>query len=172
MVLYCRCTIVLSISFVSFRYVTLRWFLSICSFLRFRISLARSLIDSFVRSRTYFFSWLACPLVLLAHGSLPSIPKKDFYCVRSLLFLQERKKSAGVSREAVRCLSLSDSLSRARRSRDFLLRRSCMEKESTLISISLFTLIFMAARLYHSFSQPCRCLGLRLAVAVVLLFVL
>jgi len=111
MVLYCRCTIVLSISFVSFRYVTLRWFLSICSFLRFRISLARSLIDSFVRSRTYFFSWLACPLVLLAHGSLPSIPKKDFYCVRSLLFLQERKKSAGVSRKAVRCLSLSDSLS-------------------------------------------------------------
>mgnify|MGYP001077246426 CR=1 FL=1 len=171
MVLYCRCMIVLSISFVSFRYVTLRWFLSICSFLRFRISLARSLIRSFALVRTSFRGWLA--LWCFSHTGLylPS-QRKTFYCVRSLLFLQERKKSAGVSREAVRCLSLSDSLSRARRSRDFLLRRSCMEKESTLISISLFTLIFMAARLYHSFSQHCRCLGLRLAVAVVLLFVL
>lgn len=110
MVLYCRCMIVLSISFVSFRYVTLRWFLSICSFLRFRISLARSLIRSFALVRTSFRGWLA--LWCFSHTGLylPS-QRKTFYCVRSLLFLQERKKSAGVSREAVRCLSLSDSLS-------------------------------------------------------------
>lgn len=110
MVLYCRCMIVLSISFVSFRYVTLRWFLSICSFLRFRISLARSLIRSFALVRTSFRGWLA--LWCFSHTGLylPS-QRKTFYCVRSLLFLQERKKSAGVSRKAVRCLSLSDSLS-------------------------------------------------------------
>ena len=112
MVLYCRCMIVLSISFVSFRYVTLRWFLSICSFLRFRISLARSLIDSFVRSRTYFFSWLACPLVLLAHGSLPSIPKKDFLLRSVFTFpAREEEECRSQSRGSALPLTLRLSLS-------------------------------------------------------------
>ena len=172
MVLYCRCMIVLSISFVSFRYVTLRWFLSICSFLRFRISLARSLIRSFALVRTSFRGWLA--LWCFSHTGLYLPSQRKTFTAFGLYFSckRGRRVQESVERQCVASHSPTLSLSSSRRSRDFLLRRSCMEKESTLISISLFTLIFMAARLYHSFSQHCRCLGLRLAVAVVLLFVL